>query len=70
MAKFAYEKAHADIVKYDNSDLLQTRSGGGSDDTASSCNSNFSSKADCDWIGWNQCKGLAQIDQGMPDPTL
>ncbi len=27
MAKLKYEKAHADIVKYDNSDLLQTRSG-------------------------------------------
>lgn len=65
MAKLAYEKAHADIVKYDNSDLLQTRSG------EDGCYTKYDSNNDCPVLHWYSCNnGLAQIDQGMDGPTL
>ena len=67
MGKLAYEKAHADIVKYDNSDLLQTRSG--SDDPV--CSNRWQGSAGCYMVSAvDGCTSIWQIDQGMPDPTL
>ncbi len=58
MAKLKYEKAHADIVKYDNSDLLQTRSGG------DSCRNRFIQEADCDWVHSSICDWVFQAESG------
>jgi hypothetical protein len=72
MAKFAYEKAHADIVKYDNSDLLQTRSG----ETANNCGffggQNYGGRClfSSEGSGFICGSSIGLVDEGMSDPTL